>query len=155
MARPISRRSFLKILAAAGSALLTGYFGFQQVAPSRTVQGRLLGPSAAKGHRIREHHFFPPPAKMIEQDVVIVGGGISGLSAAWWLNRHGFNQFTLLEMESSVGGNSRSGKNEISAYPWAAHYVPIPGPDAKLVRALFEELGVIRGYDKSGKPIYD
>ncbi|MBI3694880.1 MAG: twin-arginine translocation pathway signal protein, partial [Acidobacteria bacterium] len=35
--------------------------------------------------------------------------------------------------------------NEVSAYPWAAHYVPVPGKRTTLVRELFEDLGVLRG----------
>ena len=45
-------------------------------------------------------------------------------------------------MEPEIGGNSRWGQNEISAYPWAAHYVPVPGPHETLARELFEDLGV-------------
>ena len=30
------------------------------------------------------------------------------------------------------------------AYPWAAHYVPVPDASATLVRELFEELGVLK-----------
>ena len=45
-------------------------------------------------------------------------------------------------MEATAGGNARSGRNEATAFPWAAHYVPVPGPRATLVRELFEELGV-------------
>src|SRR5439155_1207819 len=33
--------------------------------------------------------------------------------------------------------------NEINPYPWAAHYVPVPGKRATLVRRLFTELGVL------------
>ena len=51
---------------------------------------------------------------------------MAGLSAAWRLQRRGFSDFVLLEMEPSAGGNSRWGENEITAYPWAAHYVPVP-----------------------------
>jgi hypothetical protein len=29
-------------------------------------------------------------------------------------------------------------------YPWAAHYVPVPRPQAVYVRELFEELGVLQ-----------
>ena len=46
-------------------------------------------------------------------------------------------------MNDQVGGNSRWGENEITAYPWAAHYVPVPGPKAMLVRELFEDLSVL------------
>jgi glycine/D-amino acid oxidase-like deaminating enzyme len=75
---------------------------------------------------------------------VIVGGGIAGLSAAWRLHKRGFRDFVLLEMNDSAGGNSRSGENEVSAYPWAAHYVPVPGSKAVYVRELFEDLGVLQ-----------
>ena len=47
-------------------------------------------------------------------------------------------------MEPSAGGNSRWGENDISAYPWAAHYVPVPDARSTLVRELFEELGVLQ-----------
>src|SRR5205085_941710 len=53
-------------------------------------------------------------------------------------------EFVVLEMEPQAGGNARSGENQISAYPWAAHYVPPPDKDAVWVRELFEELGVLR-----------
>ncbi len=50
----------------------------------------------------------------------------------------------MLEMEREPGGNSRWGENEITAYPWAAHYVPVPDARATLVRELFEEFGVFK-----------
>ncbi len=73
-----------------------------------------------------------------------MGGGIAGLSAAWRLNKRGFKDFVLLEMNQQPGGNSRWGENEVTAYPWAAHYVPVPGPKATYVRELFEEIGVLK-----------
>ena len=69
---------------------------------------------------------------------------MAGLSAAWELNRKGITDFVILELEKDAGGNSRWGENEITAYPWAAHYVPIPDAGATLVRELFEELGVLK-----------
>jgi protoporphyrinogen oxidase len=68
---------------------------------------------------------------------------MAGLSAAWRLRKRGFSDFVLLEMEGQPGGNCRWGQNEITAYPWAAHYVPVPDRRAALVRELFEELGVL------------
>ncbi len=47
-------------------------------------------------------------------------------------------------MNDAAGGNARWGENEITAYPWAAHYIPIPGPKAIYVRELFEDLGVLQ-----------
>ena len=76
--------------------------------------------------------------------IVIVGGGIAGLSAAWKLDKRSFRDFVLLEMEPQAGGNARWGENEITRYPWAAHYVPVPAKSSVLVRELFEELGLLR-----------
>src|SRR5438445_241885 len=58
--------------------------------------------------------------------------------------QRGFRDFVLLEMEKQPGGNSRWGENEITAYPWAAHYVPVPNAKATLVRELFEEFGALK-----------
>jgi phytoene dehydrogenase-like protein len=69
---------------------------------------------------------------------------MAGLTAAWHLDKRGFRDFVLLEMEPEAGGNSRWGENEITAYPWAAHYVPVPGKHLTLVRELMEDLGVLR-----------
>jgi protoporphyrinogen oxidase len=108
------------------------------------ITGGFVNDSFAAGHRIRDR--APAPSALREQRIplVIVGGGIAGLSAAWRLSKRGFRDFLLLEMNDEAGGNSRSGRNEVSAYPWAAHYVPAPGPRATYVRELFEELGVLR-----------
>jgi len=96
------------------------------------------------GHRLRDRARFPQTKEIVKRAVVIVGGGIAGLSAAWRLHKRGFADFVLLEMNDQAGGNSRWGENEITAYPWAAHYVPVPGPKAVYVRELFEDLGVLR-----------
>jgi hypothetical protein len=72
------------------------------------------------------------------------------LSAAWQLERRGCHDFVLLELEREAGGNARGGENGVSRYPWAAHYVPVPGPRAVLVRELFTELGLLTsaGWDE-------
>lgn len=116
--------------------------------------GAILGASATLGHRLRTGH-FPPPSHEQRVGIAIVGGGIAGLSAGWRLQKAGFEDFTLLELEDEVGGNSRSGENAVSPYPWGAHYVPLPSAEAKWVRELFEELGVIEGYDSQGEPLYN
>ena len=51
----------------------------------------------------------------------------------------------LLELESGVGGTSRSGRNAVSAYPLAAHYVVAPDRDTAPMLRLLEEAGVLEG----------
>ncbi|NDC36978.1 MAG: NAD(P)/FAD-dependent oxidoreductase, partial [Proteobacteria bacterium] len=80
------------------------------------------GAAAQTGHRLRDGQ-FPPVTERRSTGVLIVGGGISGLSAAWRLHKRGYPHFELLELEPQPGGNSQHGSNQISAYPWGAHYV--------------------------------
>jgi phytoene dehydrogenase-like protein len=133
--------------------VLPGVFGLLGGKP-RGISGSIQGASAGAGHVLREA--LPPSATDFEEiETLIVGGGIAGLSAAWWLERNQYRRYILLELEKDVGGNSMSGRNNISAYPWGAHYVPLPGPSAEYVRLLFEDLEIIEGYDGTGNPRYN
>jgi glycine/D-amino acid oxidase-like deaminating enzyme len=127
----MNRRNFL-------SAALVGL----TAKADRAIHGSYVNESFALGHRIRDHKAFPAAVDEVRVPVVIVGGGIAGFSAAWWLDKKGFRDFVLLEMEPEAGGNSRWGENSISRYPWAAHYVPVPKPESVYVRELFTELGI-------------
>jgi glycine/D-amino acid oxidase-like deaminating enzyme len=154
-----SRRAFIvggTIAAVSGAAALVARdFGAPALLgltskSGRRVSGGWVNESAGAGHRLRDGVPTSPPKRVRRVPVVIVGGGIAGLSAAWQLQRRGFHDFVLYEMEREVGGNARGGENAVSRYPWAAHYVPIPGPRATLVRELFTELGVLTsaGWDE-------
>ncbi|HYM78473.1 MAG TPA: FAD-dependent oxidoreductase [Candidatus Dormibacteraeota bacterium] len=130
-----SRREFLQ----SASAALVGL----SIKGDRPIAGSFVNDSFQLGHQLRDRAAFAAPSQVVKHSVVIIGGGIAGLSAAWRLHKKGFTDFVLLEMNDQPGGNSRWGENEITAYPWAAHYVPVPGPKAVYVRELFEELGVL------------
>lgn len=147
----LTRRQFL-ISGPALAALLTT--GFTWPWQGRKITGQILGASSALGHKLRDKYGFPAPSQTIKKDAVIIGGGIAGLSAAWKLQKAGFHDFTLLELEKDVGGNSHYGENAVSAYPWGAHYVPLLTEESTAARELFADLGVITGYDK-GQPVYN
>lgn len=110
----------------------------------RKLEGGFVFESQERGHKLRDHAAMATPRERVKVPVVIVGGGIAGLSAAWRLEKRGHRNFVLLEMEPQAGGNARSGQNEISAYPWAAHYLPVPDKNETLVRELCEELGLLK-----------
>jgi phytoene dehydrogenase-like protein len=133
--RALNRRDFL----AAAPAL----FGLTRKT-DRPITGSFVNDSFPLGHRLRDHATFQAPSRELRVPIVIVGGGMAGLNAAWYLDKRGFSDFVLLEMEPQPGGNSRWGENEISRYPWAAHYVPVPSKAESLARELFEELGLLR-----------
>ena len=132
----LGRRKFLSL----GSAALVGL----SLKSEKRIEGSFVNDSLQMGHLLRDRTTFPAPKRTEKIPVVIVGGGIAGLSAAWRFRKRGFTDFVLLEMNQQAGGNARWGENEITAYPWAAHYVPVPGPKAIYVRELFEDLGVLK-----------
>jgi len=100
-----SRRDFLKFIVtgsvAAGCpvdlSLLAG-----PVAPTPEVGGDHFEIC----HQVRDGHAFAKPPVSKRYDVAIVGGGISGLSAAYFLQKH---DFLLLEKEPHWGGNATLG----------------------------------------------
>ena len=116
----VGRRTFLR----AGSAALAGL----SLKSEPRIAGSFVNDSFQMGHLLRDRVAFSPPRRTEKSPVVIVGGGIAGLSAAWRLWKRGFRDFVLLEMNPQAGGNARWGENQVSPYPWAAHYVPVPGP---------------------------
>jgi len=110
----------------------------------RPLAGGFVYDDMSIGHALRARPPVGAATTAIRIPIVIVGGGIAGLSAAWRLQKRGFDRFVVLEMSGQPGGNSRSGQNETTAYPWGAHYVPIPDERATFVRELFAELGVLK-----------
>ena len=142
-----SRREFLTAALAGGAAWLGG------CKRQAEFPGSIVGASAADGHRLREGG-FPAPSETLETEFAIVGGGVAGLAAARVFAGAG-RDFTLLELEKETGGNAASGRNAVSAYPWGAHYVPIPNSESTDVIGLFSELGLITGYAANGLPVYD
>lgn len=155
----MNRRQALRLLGGVvgGAALAStaGWWAHQQFGKKgfSEISGAIVGANSKVGHLLREGVHIEP-AQTLKIDTLIVGGGIAGLSAAWWLQKQNHQDFLVFEMDDETGGNSRGGENPISKYPWAAHYVPLPSVDAKYVRELFADLGIITGYDRD-LPVYN
>lgn len=147
----MKRRTFLVGSAAALSA--GALYPLWRKPGRPPIVGELLGASFRTGHLLRGGE-IPAPSSERRVPLAIVGGGVSGLSAGWRLAKAGMRDFEIFELESECGGNSRFGANSVSRFPWGAHYVPLPSPEARAVRELFAELGVIEGYDARGVPRY-
>ena len=92
--------------------------------------------------RLRQGLPLPTPSRSHRVQVLIAGGGIAALSAARSLRLAGVDDVALLELEDSVGGNSRSDRIAGQPCPLGAHYLPLPGDDAPEVQDLLEELGL-------------
>lgn len=141
----VSRRQILQAAAAlAGTGLLAA------CEPSaRELQGGFTGIGMDRGHALRDRlkrgdASALAPAVEHRTRVVIAGGGIAGLSAARALRLAGVEDFALVELEDQAGGNSRGTAVNGIACPMGAHYLPVPGDDAREVQDFLEELGLRR-----------
>lgn len=106
------------------------------------------------GHLIRDGLVSTLRPKTHEKvGVTIVGGGVAGLSAAWRLNRAGFDDFVLAELESVTGGTARSGSRDGFQFPWGAHYIPVPMPGNYGLIQLLMEMGVAESVQEDGRPV--
>ncbi len=152
---PLSRREFLLYGLGAAAGAGAAWRLFRPASrPSSRILGEIVGASHAIGHRLREGR-FPPPSATESIGVAILGGGVAGLSAAWRLAKRGRTDFRVYELEAREGGTSSWGANGVTRFPWGAHYLPGPGPEAVWVRELLEEIGVVVGHGPDGEPIYD
>ena len=146
----MKRRQFL----ATGSLALAGC-----KPASREIDGGFTGVGFERGHRLRPASAGAPgaaqaspgeglptgsPAATRRVHTLIAGGGVAGLAAARALRQRGIDDFVVLELEDSAGGNSRGGQVNGIACPLGAHYLPVPGDEAHEVQDLLEEFGLRR-----------
>lgn len=146
---PLTRREFL-----------AGFIGLPLAAAAcsrssapHLPPGEIVGASNGIGHKIRDGLHTWPSDKWQDVGVVIAGGGIAGLSAAWRLQKAGYNDFVVIELEEAPGGTARSGSSSVVSYPWGAHYIPAPMKENTWLTSLLGEMGMIEGADKDGEPI--
>jgi phytoene dehydrogenase-like protein len=143
----VTRRDFVRRAAVAGAVVLPAIGAAALVRltrkTTRPLAGGFVEDGATAGHRLRDGVAAPAIRERRRTSIAIVGGGVAGLSAAWWLARHGMHDAVVLELQSAAGGNSRSGETAGHAHPWGAHYVPVPDVRATYVRTLLEEMGVL------------
>jgi hypothetical protein len=147
----VDRRAVVAGLGLAGAVAAVGVGWRATRRPPPPVT--LAGADMERGHRLRDGD-FPEPSETEEARLVIAGGGVAGLAAGWTLAEAGFVDFQLLELEDAVGGNARSGRNDVSAFPLGAHYLPVANREARALRHLLTRLGIITG-EADGMPVYD
>ncbi len=145
-----TRRDVLAALLGVPAALAAGC----NRAVNHDFAGEIVGASEGVGHRLRDGLKVEVPSdRWQDAGVVIVGGGVAGLAAAWRFLRAGFDDFVLLELESSPGGTSRSGQSRMLSFPWGAHYIPAPMQQNRALVSLLDEMHVLEGPNADGEPV--
>ena len=146
-----SRRNFLKTVFWAGLALPFLHYCKSE---TKSLLLKITGTNHVLGHKLWAKN-FPQPTEEIKTKYLVVGAGISGLSAVRYLQQNNAEDFLLLEMEHSLGGNSRNSQNRFSKFPLGAHYLPLPNKEDKELISFLEECGLITGYSEKGEPVFD
>ncbi len=153
------RRDLLAAFLGGSAALACGGCSSSHSVP--LPPGELAGGSVEFGHAMRDFRSRGSVAgkpQGVEDSaerprVIIVGAGIAGLAAARRLQAEGERDFLVLELEDRAGGKSQSGRSDVVAFPWGAHYVPSPRKENQPLVALFDEMGAFEGRDPNGDPI--
>jgi hypothetical protein len=150
----ISRREFVKksLLTISAFTILPPII--TSCSAKKVITGSIINDNAKAGHLIRDG-FKGKPSKTIEVPIVIIGAGVSGLSAAYYLEKNNISDFLLFDLAPKHGGNAISDTNAISSYPWAAHYLPIVNNSNTELIDFLHEHQVIVGFDNQGLPIYN
>jgi spermidine dehydrogenase len=163
----ISRRDFLNAtLLASGAALLhplspsdllaqrettsdewTGYGGIGDYSTSNGNTRKVIGAA----HRIRDGEFESLPADVVDTkevyDCVVVGGGISGLAAALFFQRHGGPGKTCLVLDNHpiFGGEAKRNEFLVDGHRLIAHqgsaFFPVPFP-CSFIGRFYESIGM-------------
>ncbi|MBL8347302.1 MAG: FAD-dependent oxidoreductase [Rubrivivax sp.] len=162
---PLRRRSLLRLihagalgtcapavvgLAACGRGGGSGSGGDGGVADpaASDIEMRWVGAAHERGHRLRsaataQQITAPWPGPVRRAAVLVLGAGVAGLAAARAFTRHGVDDVHVLELEDTAGGNARAHTMGGTACPLGAHYLPVPGPQAREVSEWLHEIGLL------------
>jgi glycine/D-amino acid oxidase-like deaminating enzyme len=147
----------LRLAAAGGAAwVLPGCPRGDSPARPEGIGGRIHGQDDAFGHLLRAGKVpGEPPGELREAGVLVVGAGVAGLTCAWRLRRGGVRDVVVVDAGAEAGGNARSGGNQVSRFPWGAHYLRAPTPEHTALEVFLEEAGLLRGRDARGEIDWD
>lgn len=147
------------VLAAGSAAALAALAGCER--RHEGYEGGWIGAAFERGHRLRgalpasKAGGLPEPALVRRAGAIVIGGGVAGLAAARSLVRAGIDDFRLFELEGAAGGNARGHTMGGMRCPLGAHYLPVPGPEAREVAEWLHEIGLARHDALTGRSVYD
>ena len=127
-----SRRDFLKFVLA-GSAVAACPIDLSALSASPQAPPQIESEHYDICHQVRDGRIFDRPPASKRHDIIIVGGGVSGLSAAYFLRRR---DFLLLEKEPHWGGNAYLETYEGQAFATGSAFDTKDSASDRLAREL-------------------
>lgn len=128
-----NRRDFIKFVVAGAVASGCPIDLALLAQPAETVPS-VEGEENKICHQVRDGKVFSRPPVSAHHEVIIVGGGMSGLAAAYLLQKH---DFLLLEKEPHFGGNAYLMEYQGQAYATGSAFA-----DADSVVEFAKEIGL-------------
>ncbi len=118
------------------------------------IAGSYLHETMQRGHYLRDLQTQSfTKNRIIRTGCIIAGAGVAGLSAARQLNQIGRDDFIVLELANTSGGNARGAAINGIIHPLGAHYLPAPNDSMPALQSLLEELNIRKRI--SGRWVYD
>jgi len=137
------------LLAAGAASLLAAC----ERAEAPSFDGGWVGAGVERGHAWRDARPGAAPTTIRRTAVAVIGAGIAGLATTRALRRAGVEDFRVFELEDQAGGNARGHSIAGIDCPLGAHYLPLPGPEAREVAEWLHELGLARS--ELGRTVWD
>lgn len=150
----MKRSAFIRLMSLLGAGSFAPGCNTRGRKPGGVFPGVLTGADHKTGHMLRRAISLPV-SEEINVETLIAGGGCAGLTAAYFLKKGGYDNFVLVELESTPGGNAAAGRNNVSQFPWGAHYLPVPDNNQPALLDFLAENKIITGFDAEGRPFYN
>lgn len=137
----VSRRRFLAYTAALGGSAAAAWLGHRYLNPMPGVQVNRHG--LPLGHLLRDRSLPQNVGAEHRCHTLILGSGAAGLSAAWYLAKHGRRDIVLAEGMEPDGNNAGYYRHGLGA-PTAAHYLALPSVESEYVREMLRDFGILQ-----------
>ena len=138
----INRRQFLGYAASAATFAAASWLGHRIITPTPSVHINHVG--LPLGHLLRDKQLLnTPPKKQYHCHTLVLGSGAAGLSAVWYLAKHGHRDVLLAEGFEKNGNNAGYYAQQLGA-PTGAHYLALPSKESHYVREMLQDLGILQ-----------
>jgi glycine/D-amino acid oxidase-like deaminating enzyme len=131
-----SRRRFLKKAALAGSGVVLGAAGLNELSPKIWPEPIVFEPNQSYWAKSQPPQ-NPPLMENITADVVVLGGGFTGLSSAYYIRTQSPQKRVVL-LEARGCGNGASGRNGAMVLNLTDDRYMQLGPDPALDKRIYD-----------------